>query len=64
MSFNRALTLMSGVGIIVYEIASVVTNEITNQQTFSASESASGKARERRHSRTIELNFRCERRLY
>ena len=29
------------------------TNEITNQQTFSASEPASSKARERRHSGTV-----------
>ena len=30
-----------------------LTNEINDQQTFSASEPASGKARERRHSRPI-----------
>jgi len=29
--------------------AAVVTNEVVNQQTFRASETASGKARERRH---------------
>ena len=42
--FEREIDRLKGIS----REAKVITNEITNQQTFSASEPASGKARERR----------------
>ncbi len=47
--FEREIDRLKGIS----REAMVITNEITNQQTFSVSEPASGKARERRHSRSI-----------